>query len=87
MSIREYFLARVAVDDPEISVRIDIGKTGFAVKRIVDEEGETTAVLLHNGSLLTATFAELLGAVLHISHKTEGYLKLKFVGGDLTEVK
>ena len=85
MATKEYLLTRAALGDPAILMQLDVGKVGFRIDRIVIDDGRIK-VLLHNGSVFTARCAEVLDATIHICQKIGVCMKLKFVGGDLTEV-
>ena len=86
MSTKKPLMTRAALGDPSILMQLDIGDVGFRVDRIAVDNG-AVKVFLKNGSVFTAYCAEILDATVHICEKVGVCKKLKFVGGDLTEVE
>ena len=85
VATKERMLVRAALGDPNVLMQLDVGDLGFRIEKIAVDNG-AVKVFLKNGSVFTARCAELMDVTIHICEKVGVCRKLKFVGGDLTEV-
>ena len=85
VSTKERMLVRAALGDPNVLMQLDVGDVGFRIERIV-VDNDAVKIFLKNGSVFTSRCAEVMGATVHICEKVGVCRKMKFVGGDLTEV-